>query len=319
MDSDDIELSIGKVDLEKNLEVRNKPLMQDRNVHMEIRNISKSESNLPIDIDSGNNFDNCFNKNDNEWNNEQENILKAWSDKASCYKIMHDRSHKRFWCLNAWFSIPIIIFSTITGTGNFAQDTFDESTRPTIILLLGTINLLSAILLSIKGFLNVAEKGEAHRLSSVDWGKFGRKIRVELSKQRKDRQKCKMFMNTMQEDYNRLVEGQLSISADIIRWFTKLIETGEYDHDKGGCSICVNECFCFPFGIPLCGCKCLKRLFCWCDCCKNKDKVRRRKDNLDNFANIELPEIIGKIEPTFIAGKNDNNGEDDYKIYGGNV
>ena len=250
----------------------------------------------------------------NDWNIEQESILKGWSDKASCYKLMHDRSHKRYWCLNAWFSIPIIIFSTITGTGNFAQETFSADIKPTMILLIGSINLISAILLAIKGFLNVAEKGEAHRLSSIDWGKFGRKIRVELSKKSIDRQKCKLFMNTMQEDYNRLVEGQLSISSDIIRWFSKLIETGEYDHDKGGCTICVNDCFCFPCGIPFCECKWIKKIFCYC--CKNEEKRERKKKNVLHLSNIELPEIIGKIHPTYIARPGTKNrNEDDYRIY----
>ena len=45
------------------------------------------------------------------WKSEQEDILKVWADKALCYKAMHDRSTKKFWCLNAWFNIPIIILS----------------------------------------------------------------------------------------------------------------------------------------------------------------------------------------------------------------
>ena len=248
----------------------------------------------------------------NDWNIEQENILKGWSDKASCYKLMLDRSHKRYWCLNAWFSIPIIIFSTITGTGNFAQETFSPEIKPGMIFLIGSINLFSAILLAIKGFLNVAEKGEAHRLSSIDWGKFGRKIRVELSKKSKDRQKCILFMNTMQEDYNRLVEGQLSISSDIIRWFSKLIETGEYDHDKGGCRLCINDCFCFPCGIPFCECKCIKKIL--RSCCENKDKKERQNNNAIYLSNIELPEIIGRIHPTHIA-RDETKDDNNYKIY----
>ena len=249
----------------------------------------------------------------NEWNIEQENILKGWSDKASCYKLMHDRSHKRYWCLNAWFSIPIIIFSTITGTGNFAQETFSPEIKQTMIYLIGSINLFSAILLAIKGFLNVAEKGEAHRLSSIDWGKFGRKIRVELSKKRVNRIKSNLFMNTLQEDYNRLVEGQLSISSDIIRWFSKLIETGEYEHDKGGCTICINDCICFPCGLPLCKCKCIKTLFC---CFEKEEKKEKKQKNILQLSNIELPEIVGRIQETYIAGSNEEESKgSDYKIY----
>ena len=47
-----------------------------------------------------------------KWKNEQEDILKNWADKALCYKAMHDRAYKKYWCLNAWFNIPVIILST---------------------------------------------------------------------------------------------------------------------------------------------------------------------------------------------------------------
>jgi len=39
---------------------------------------------------------------DYPWKEEQEKILKKWSDKALCFKMMHERAHKRYWCLNAW-------------------------------------------------------------------------------------------------------------------------------------------------------------------------------------------------------------------------
>ena len=264
-------------------------------------------------------LDNSEKKNDslveygiNNWSDDQEKILKAWGDKSSCYKLMHDRAHKRFWTLNAWFSIPIIIFSTLTGTGNFSQDSFPDSVKGTMIIAIGTINLLSAILLSIKGFLNVAEKGEAHRLSSIDWDKLGRKIRVELSKQRSNRQECRSFVEICQEEYNRLIENQLSIPSDIIRWFNKLVQTGEYDYNKAGCAICIYDWCCFPCGIPMCKSRCCK--FCCSFFCENKDKKEANKENRNIFNDIELPEIVGRINPTFVA-KEDDTGENDYRVY----
>ena len=58
------------------------------------------------------------NNSKNIWRKEQEDILKKWADKALCYKTMHDKATKKYWCLNAWFNIPVIILSTLTGTGN---------------------------------------------------------------------------------------------------------------------------------------------------------------------------------------------------------
>lgn len=267
---------------------------------------------------SSNNLEDIYNTNDifnHPWSEDQEKILKSWGDKASCYKLMHDRAHKRFWALNAWFSIPIIIFSTLTGTGNFAQETFSDNIKHRMILAIGSINLFSAILLAIKGFLNVAEKGEAHRLSSVDWDKLGRKIRVELSKNRENRQNCKFFVDRCQEEYNRLVETQLSIPADIIRWFNKLIETGEYDYNKGGCAICIHDMFCFPFGLPMCECRRLKNIFCSKCCCPKKENEKRAVNlgNKSRFNELELPEIVGRIIPTYVSGDSERDGN--YSIY----
>ena len=64
---------------------------------------SDNNSNVAVSIDEN------INK---TWDDREESILKGWAEKAACYQLMHDRSHKRYWCLNAWFAIPIIIFST---------------------------------------------------------------------------------------------------------------------------------------------------------------------------------------------------------------
>ena len=79
------------------------------------------------------------------WKSEQENILKKWADKGQCFKAMHERAYKRFWCLNAWFTIPTIILSTITGTGNFAQNLFGDWAQYAV-LIIGGMNLFSAII-----------------------------------------------------------------------------------------------------------------------------------------------------------------------------
>ena len=58
------------------------------------------------------------------WTKEQENLLAEWSEKASAYRWLHSRSEKRYRCRNYTFTIPVIILSTLTGTANFAMDSF---------------------------------------------------------------------------------------------------------------------------------------------------------------------------------------------------
>ena len=249
------------------------------------------------------------------WKSEQEDILKKWADKALCYKTMHDRATKKYWCLNAWFNIPVIILSTLTGTGNFAQGTFGPKYGPYLILAIGTANLLSAIMGTIAQYINVAGMLEGHRFASISWDKYARGVSVELGKVRSDRQDPASYLKRCQEDYDRLIEISPNFSNDIIEWFNKLIQTGEISDDNQFCGICCYEWFCLPCGFR--GCKKFK--IC-CSCCPTfltgnlKEKEMKRKQFSSNWGDIELPEILGKFSPTKIVREEGNNFENKYRI-----
>lgn len=226
------------------------------------------------------------------WKPEQEDILKKWADKAMCYKAMHDKSVKKYWCLNAWFNIPVIILSTLTGTGNFAQGSFDPQYVGLLVVVIGGANLFSAILGTISQYINVAGTLEGHRFASISWDKYARSIQVELGKVRSDRIKDPVaYIKKCQEEFDRLTEISPSFSTDVIEWFNKLISTGELE-DKQCCGVCCYEWFCLPCGLR--GCKKVKM------CCNTKDEEKENKKNefRSNWKEIELPEVLGRINPT---------------------
>jgi hypothetical protein len=236
------------------------------------------------------------------WKKEQENILKKWADKSLCFKIMHERSYKRYWCLNAWFNIPVIIISTITGTGNFASGSFGSNSQY-IIFILGAFNIFAGILATIATYTAVARKVEEHRFASVSWDKFARRLQIELAKSRADRVRAKDFIKSSSEEYDRLIEMSPILPNDIIRWFTDMIKTGESE-ELGECATCWYECFCFPCGCGFCHCF---SIFC-CEClnkAKSQDELLDEKENdielKNTWKQIELPETIGRLKPTEIA------------------
>jgi hypothetical protein len=256
-----------------------------------------------------NNLQHVLTKTSNEsnytWKKEQENILKKWADKSLCFKIMHERAYKKYWCLNAWFNIPVIIISTITGTGNFASGSFGPYGE-FIIFILGSFNIFAGILATIATYTAVAQKLEAHRFSSISWDKFARRIQIELAKPRADRVEAKDFIKSCTEDYDRLIEISPILPNDIIRWFTNMIETGDIEEELGECSTCCYECFCFPCGCSYCSC--LTCSLCYCVCrekTKSEEQAIEEKESdkeiIKLWKQIELPEIIGRFKPTEIA------------------
>ena len=117
-----------------------------------------------------------------EWSKEHEYILAEWADKAICFRWLHAKSHNQYSYANTWFTIPVIVMSTITGTANFAQDRFPANIKDYATMGIGAVNIFAGILTTIQQFLKISELNEAHRVSSISWGKFYRNIKVELSK-----------------------------------------------------------------------------------------------------------------------------------------
>ena len=154
-----------------------------------------------------------------EWKGEHETILVEWADKAMCYRWLHGKSHQEYSKTNAWYTIPVIIMSTLTGTANFAQDRFPEDIKPLAQMSIGAVNIFAGILTTIAQFLKIGELNEAHRVSSISWDKFYRNIKVELAKSRDERMHVGHMLKMSKEEYDRLMETSPSINENVIKQF----------------------------------------------------------------------------------------------------
>jgi hypothetical protein len=171
---------------------------------------------------------------DIEWKTEHEIILVEWADKAMCYRWLHARSHQAYSKTNAWFTIPVIIMSTLTGTANFAQDRFSTEIRPYMQMAIGAVNIFAGILTTIAQFLKVGELNEAHRVSSISWDKFYRNIKVELAKSRNERTNVGHMLKMCKEEFDRLMETSPTINEKIIAQFNYTFPNNKSSVDGDG-------------------------------------------------------------------------------------
>ena len=121
------------------------------------------------------------------WSVDHENILVEWADKAMCYRWLHGRANASFSKKNTWYTIPVIIISTLTGTANFAQDRVPIEYQGYFVMTVGGFNILAGIITTIQQFLKITQLNEAHRVASIAWDKFYRNIKIELAKHPKER------------------------------------------------------------------------------------------------------------------------------------
>ena len=194
-----------------------------------------------------------------EWSEGHENILIDWADKALCYKWLHNKSHTEYSRKNTWFTIPVIIMSTLTGTANFAQDRIPPEYLNVATMGIGAVNLIAGILTTIQQFLKITELNESHRVSSIAWGKFYRNIKIEICKAPIERTPVVELLKHAKEEFDRLVETSPSLSNKVVKAFMNTFSGGELNI--------------------------------------NGEESQLNKKQL-NFRELKKPDICGSIEPT---------------------
>ena len=167
-----------------------------------------------------------------EWTPENEMIMVEWCDVAQCYKWLNSQAHKNYSYMHAWFTIPAITLSTISGTASFAQASLPVNYQTFAPMVIGTLNIFIGILTTIQQYLKISELNEAHRVSSISWDKFARNIRIELAKAPTERMEAKQFIKICRQEFDRLMETSPTIHQKIIDQFNKSFRGKENSDER---------------------------------------------------------------------------------------
>ena len=162
------------------------------------------------------------------WSKEHEQIFVDWADKAMCYRWLHTRATTMYSKLNTWYTIPVIIISTLTGTANFAQDRIPSNYHSVYVMAVGGFNILAGIITTIQQFLKVTQLNEAHRVSSIAWDKFYRNVKIELTKHPDERMDVTQMIKICKEEFDRLIETSPIIPEKIISKFKSSFRKTKY-------------------------------------------------------------------------------------------
>lgn len=166
-----------------------------------------------------------------KWSPENEKIMVEWCDIAQCYKWLNSRAHLKYSYMHAWFTIPAIVLSTISGTASFAQSNLPTNFQSYSPMVIGALNIFIGILTTLQQYLKISELNEAHRVAAISWDKFARNIRIELSKEPMERTDAGQFIKFCRQEFDRLMETSPMISNKIVNEFNRSLK-GDKGSDK---------------------------------------------------------------------------------------
>jgi len=160
------------------------------------------------------------------WTVQTEELLKQWGDISACYKWLHDQSYRKYKRINYFYSIPIIVLSTVAGTLNVSLAGYVPSAYLNYAQAgIGAINIFTGVLTTLQSFFSYAQLSESHNNASMGWSKMHRNIIIELNLEQQFRTDADRFLRDCRRDYDRLLEQSPPIPTEIIILFKKKFKT----------------------------------------------------------------------------------------------
>lgn len=159
------------------------------------------------------------------WSDEIEDLLSEFGEVALCFQYLHSFSQRKYKKLYHKFQIPVIVLSTLTGTANFAVDSYiPVDYQHGFTAVVGGFNIFCGILGTLLSFLRYSEIYEGHRIAALSWAKLSRNIEIELALHRDKRKPCRDFLKVSRAEYDNLMESSPSVDLDVIQMFNKKFE-----------------------------------------------------------------------------------------------
>jgi len=157
------------------------------------------------------------------WSSVHEAVLKRYGEICIVFSHLHTLCHLRYKKRNTHFTLPVIVMSTLTGTASMALGSVrDNNAKELLPLVIGSVNLFSAILTTVSQFLKIGELMESHRAAGISYGKLHRQIRLELSLERGERSSSGSEMVKLVDlTVGRLIESGPLISRTVMKEFMK--------------------------------------------------------------------------------------------------
>ena len=154
------------------------------------------------------------------WTIDTENLLASWCEKSGGFRWLHDRSRNVFATRSNMLTIPNILLSTFAGAAGFSAvgETTPIFWMP---LMIAIMNTTSACLSALQSYTKYPQYMERHHRASIAYLMFYRRISVELSLPREDRQDAMILLRDARNELDRLIEESPEIPVQVINEYRK--------------------------------------------------------------------------------------------------
>jgi hypothetical protein len=162
-----------------------------------------------------------------EWTPLLEEYFSSSGEKAHCLTLLHKNAEALYSNRRNWIDLPVIMGSAIVGFLNAGSSSMFNDAKVSSVAL-GVGSLCIGILQTVNTYFNWAKRAEGHRISSIQYAKLYRFLKIEMSLPRNQRMSPTDLLKKVKDDYDRLAEISPLLPDVVIEDFKKKFSNDKY-------------------------------------------------------------------------------------------
>ena len=148
------------------------------------------------------------------YDTDLEVLLKENAEECESLSLLHRLSYEKYNTYSNVINVPVIIFSSAIGFATGIEIGYDKMN-----IILGVASIFVGIIKSVDSYFGLPKRAEAHRICSLQYAQMNKRIAVELSLKREQRQNPKDMLGLIKTDMKNLADIAPLIDDDIIKKF----------------------------------------------------------------------------------------------------
>tara|TARA_B110000211_G_scaffold229564_1_gene287542 strand:- start:7 stop:669 length:663 start_codon:yes stop_codon:yes gene_type:complete len=156
------------------------------------------------------------------WNDEYENVITGWGEKASGLRYMHANSSGYWRGVSNNLTLYSIIATTIASAASLVAGSIDDvDSKDAVLFTAGGIGLVTSFVQSLKKFYNADEKAAEHGSIAKQFGTYYRYVSLQMGMSREDRRPSDELFEWALKDYERLQQEALPLRGADVKLYKK--------------------------------------------------------------------------------------------------
>jgi hypothetical protein len=158
------------------------------------------------------------------WNANLEEFFVEQGEQAHGLSMLHKQAEALFSYRKTFIELPVIAVSSVTGFLSVGSTSMFAGQEMTSSVVLGVLSLMVSVLQTVGTYFGWAKRAEGHRISSIQYSRLHRHLKIEMGLPRDQRQSPGDLLRYVRDTIDRLQETSPLLPAVVIVDYKKKFE-----------------------------------------------------------------------------------------------